>query len=100
MIESGPIIFPRNCRGQLDELRFAEFFAKTAEQSIAHVDGSARHCIGIFQNKPFEIRKVEIRPVVVEIYDLLGCDAILPADGRANVDSKRTAYESCDTKFS
>ena len=56
--------------------------------------------IGVLEHKPFQFGKVEVCRVVIEIGNLLGGDAACPANGRADIDSKRASDERRDAQLS
>lgn len=99
VIVAGAVVFPSDCGGQFDQLRFAEFLAQAGEQRVRNFHGCTRHGIGIFEREALEFRKVEIGAIVGQIRNLFNANANLSADGRADVDSKGTSDERGDAKF-
>ena len=80
-------------------MRLAEALAEPGKEGIWDFNRSARHRVGILEHQTFHIREIETRAVVAEIGDLLGRNPALSADGRANVNSKRTPDQRGDTQF-
>ena len=96
VVKTCPVVFPRDRRCQLYQLRFGKSLAKSGEQSAGHLDRNSRHRIRILKNETFQIREMEVSPVAIQVGDLLFGDAVLSADGRANINSKWTAHQSRD----
>jgi len=99
MIEAGAIVLPGDRGREFDELRLVEVFAQAGKQSIGDFHWSLGHAIGIFQGEPLQRREIQVRAVVMKIGNLLGRDAGRSADGRADVDSKRTPHQGCDAEL-
>jgi hypothetical protein len=96
----GPRTAKRCDRGaEFHEFRRSEFFPQAGEPGIRNINGRPSHAVGMLKNKPFEVREVEVRTVVVQICDLLSGDAACPACGRADVHSKRTSCERGNAEF-
>jgi hypothetical protein len=57
------------------------------------------HCVGIFQYEALEIIEVGTRSISLQVADLFRGNSVLSADGRADINSKWTAYKRCNSKF-
>ena len=98
MVKAGAIVFPCDCRGQFDQFGLAEFFPQAREERIGHFHWSPSHPVGVLEDEPLEFREVVIRAVILQIGDLPARDAAIPANGRADVDSKRTTNQCRNTQ--
>jgi len=93
VIEAGAIIFPGYGRRQLNQLSFVELRTQACEQRIGNIHRSASHRVGIFEGQLLQLRKKLAALVVGQGLNLFLGDAVLSADRRGDVDSKRTANE-------
>ena len=84
---------------EFHEFRCSEFFPQAGEPGFRNINGRPSHAVGVLKNKPFEVREVEVRTVVVQICDLLSGDVVCPACGRADVHSKRTSCARGNAEF-
>lgn len=91
-VESRPKIFQRDRGCQFDDLFGAEDGLYLLKDSIRNRGRKPRHLLGIAERRPFTT--VEMRTVLEgrQILQLLVCDTGLPAYGRVDIDSKRTAH--------
>lgn len=99
VIEAGAVILPGNSRREFDQLGFAEAFAQSRKESVGHFNWASRHRIGVLENQPFQVREIQACMIAAESRDLLCGDAAVSANGRADINSKRTAHESCHPQF-
>lgn len=91
VVKSRSIILPRDHRGELHKRSLAELLAQSCKQSLWNFDRNAGHSIGVFEDKALQVREVMVGRVVVEVYELLGSNPVLSADGRTDVNSKATS---------
>ena len=89
MIEARPVILPRDRGSEFYQIRFSEAFSHTRKQRVGDIHRSPSHAVGILQHEPLQFRKIEIAAIAAEIGDLFRRDAVSPAHGRADVNSKR-----------
>lgn len=93
VIEAGAVIFPSDHGREFDQLGVIEFFAQALEERVWDFDGRARHGVGVGEDALLDVRKQRTVLVVGQSFDLLGGDAVLSADRRPDVNSKRTTDE-------
>ena len=96
VIETSAVVLPRDGGGQFHQLRIGEAFTKSDEERVGHFDRNSRHRVRILKNQSFQIREMEISPVVIQIGDFFFRNTTLSADGRADINSKRAADQSCN----
>jgi hypothetical protein len=99
VVVPGPVILPGDCRGEFDQLCGGELLAQTSEESLGDLDRRLRHGVGVLENQSIQVRKVVTAAVIGKGGNLFGGDAVCSADGRTDVDSKRTPDESRDAEF-
>jgi hypothetical protein len=97
VIETRAVVLPRDAGSELYKFHLVELLSHPRKHGVRYFHRSLAHAVGIFQNEPIQIRKVQIRAIVVQISDLFGRDSDFPADGRADIDSKRTPNQSCNS---
>jgi len=99
VIETGAVVLPGDSGSKFYQFCISEALAQACEECIGNFDWSTGHGVGVLEDKPFQVREVETGPVVVQVGNLLTGDPAFSADGRADVNSKRTAHKGCDAKF-
>lgn len=99
VIETRAVVFPRDRGRQFDKLRFVEILAQAIEERVGDFYGSLRHRVRVFEHQPIQVGEIGIRPVARQARNLLYGDPVCPTDGRADVNSKRTANERGDPEF-
>ena len=92
-IEAGAVILPGDRRGQLDQLRRSQVLFERMKQFVGHLDGRVRHRLGVPQHQLLQLRKRGARFEIRQVGKLRFGDPFFSADGRTNVNSKRTADE-------
>ena len=100
MIKAGAVIFPRDRRCEFHQFRLVESLPQAREESVGNFHGSEGHGVRVFEREAFDVREIGIGAIAGQVRDLLGLDATRSADGRADVDSKRTPHQGCDAKLS
>ena len=100
VVEASPVILPGDRGSELDQLSLVEVLAKPDKQCLRRFNRSLRHAIGVLQNESLHLGKIQVRTVGWQISNLLSSNSSFSAHGRANVDSKRTAYQGRHAKFS
>ena len=93
VIEAGAVIFPRDHGREFDQLSFVELGAQALKELVGNFDGRVRHGISVGEHALFDVGKHGAALVLGQSFDFLGGDAVLSADRRPNVNSKRTADE-------
>ena len=99
VIEAGAVVLPSDGGRNFYQLGFVELIAQPRKQRIGDFNWSFGHSVRIFQDKTLDIRKIRVRTIVRQTRNLLTCDSICSAHGRADVNSKRTSDQSCHTKL-
>lgn len=89
VIESRPIVFPRNDRGEFHQLRLAETGAQVIKKTVGQFDGRLCHGVGVLQHQTFLFGEHGTGAIIGERFNLLGGDAFLSAGRRPDVNSKR-----------
>jgi hypothetical protein len=92
-IRSCPIILPRDCRGQFNQLWRGEALLQPLAQFRSHIRRCRRNRVRHFQHKLFVGRKQVAFRIPVQVADLIVAQACDSASGRVNVDSKRTFHQ-------
>jgi len=90
MIETGSIVFPGDVSGEFHQLRVVELLTQAYKQSIGNLRRRVGHGVGIGEHDFFQIREHAAGWVVPKRFNLFLRDAAMSADGRPDVDSKRT----------
>ena len=90
VVVAGAVVLPSDARGELDQLGVGEFLTQAGEESVGDFHRGLRHRVRVFEHEPLQVGEARIRAVARQIRNLLGGDAVHSADGRADVDSKRT----------
>jgi hypothetical protein len=67
---------------------------------MGHLDWNMGYGVGVFENNALQMREIKVRSIVIQIRDLFRCNTGFSADGRTNVNSKWTADDGSDAKFS
>jgi hypothetical protein len=99
MIVARPIILPCDRRSQFNQFSLVKSLTQPREQWVRNFNRSTSHGIRKLQNQTFQLRKIEITAILVQIRDLLSSDSICSAHGRADVNSKRTADQRRNAQF-
>ncbi len=63
MIEPRPVVFPGNGGGEFHQLRRRELFPQLCEEDVRHLHRSARHGVGVMQDKFFSLGEQSARGV-------------------------------------
>ncbi len=87
-IEASPKIFPGDRRGQLDELLVAEVLAKSDHLFIGRCGWRVAERDGVVEHVPFESVECVARAMIADANELIFGDALLSADGRADIESE------------
>jgi hypothetical protein len=93
MIEAGAVVFPRDRGSQLHEFGFVEPLTQAGKERVGNFHWRPRHCIRIFKHETLKCREIEIDAIVRQVGDLLAADAYFSADGRTDINSKRTTHQ-------
>jgi len=94
VVEPRPIILPGNGSRELHQLRVIEGFPQSREELIRHFHRRARHDVSIGENQLFDIGEHRARRIVGQSPYFFFGNAMLSADGRPDINSKRTAHQS------
>jgi hypothetical protein len=99
VVETSPVILPGDGRGKLNQLGIRELLSQAGKKLVRNFHRSSSHGVCVFENEPFQIREIRINAIALQIRNLRGGDAVRPADGRADVNSKRTANQRRSAEF-
>ena len=91
-VESRAKIFQRDRGCQFDDLFGAEDGLYLLKDSIRNLGRNPSHLLGIAQRRLFTAIEIRAGLEDRQILQLLVCDTGLPAYGRVDIDSKRTAH--------
>src|ERR1700739_4581113 len=91
LVETSPVILPGDGRGKLNQLGIRELLSQAGKKRVRNFPWSSSHGVCVFENQPSQIREIRINAIALQIRNLRDGDAVRPADGRADVNSKRTA---------
>ena len=98
MIKARPVIFPGDGRREFHHLSLVEYLAQLRKQRIRNFDWSSRHERGIFENKLLGRGEQTTLLIMGQGFELFRGDAVLSADRRPDVDSKRTPDQRCNAQ--
>ena len=66
-----------------------EFIAKPDKQLVWHLDGGDRHRDSVSEHEAFQFREHGARFVLLQCFELVIGQTLLPADRRPDIDSER-----------
>ena len=90
-IEARAKVLPGDHRRELDELLFVEMPAKFVDQVIVRAVGGRGQGDRVVEDPLLQFIKGIALSVDRQICDLLVCDSVFPADGRADIQSEHTS---------
>jgi len=99
MIKSGAVVFPCDRRRKFNQFRLTESLAQAGEQHVGNIHGRVRHDVGVLKNKTLQFGEIGVGPVVLQISNLPGGDTVCPANGGADINSKRAPDEGRNSEF-
>ena len=99
-VEARTVIFPGNRGGEFDEFALREVIPQRSVEFVGDGGRRTRHVRGETKDEFFAFVKVRAGVELGEVAKLWLGDAFFSADGRVDVDSKRTAHHHGDLELS
>jgi hypothetical protein len=95
-IEASAKILPRDRGRQLHQALFADFLLQRLDECVGRLGRCPTERFGVVENRAFEFVESFARTVVSDLQELVFANALISADGRADIESEDASHECRD----